>query len=868
MGLFGLFKKEERTTKGKAAASLEEVFTHFKALLKENNETLELMADLEEKQSGRFLFDLTYLRDIVSRIAEKTEQVIFHLQQIAPDRYEELTEVHRRIHEQVRKTLERKNRIPQGEFVIPLERINRKGVLQGGGKGAHLAEVKNVLGLPCPEGFVITTSAYASFLAQNELEKAVFELLSRSRQGDSQSLKETEKAVRTLILEAPLPPELHKEILQTAQKLQKKNGGSSGLALRSSSVLEDSHHFSFAGQYATFLNLQPEEIPSKYKEIVAGQFNARSLFYMKSKGILEEETAMAVVCQILIPARASGVLFTSHEDPEKGETVLINALWGLGKWVVEGTVHPDLYLLDKQSGRILLQRPARKTHKLQAKEGGGLMETSVPQPLQEIPCLGPVSLTLLWEWARKLEDHFGHPQDVEWVLGPDDRLYILQTRNLRTHGLRKDRRRPSVSLGEFPVLLEGGTVGSFGIGAGPVFKVKAPGDLEDFPKGAVLVAPNTSSRFVSVMDKAAAIVTDVGSATGHMAVLAREFRLPALVDTGEATRKLENGQMVTVDAYNARIYAGRVESLLEGHPEGDPLFLQTPVYTRLQEVIAHIVPLVLADPKQDTFQPRFCRTFHDLIRYAHEKGIEEMFRLAERMDVQKLSPVRIRTRLPLNLYLLDLGGGIRRTGVLHRSLPPENVLSLPFQALWKGITWPGVRWAGPIGVDVKGLLSVMAQSAVQSPEGFWDRTLALVSENYLNFSSRLGYHFATVDTYCSTVRNDNYITFVFKGGAADGLRRNRRARFLGIVLEELGFEVLVREDLVKADYRKYPQGMTEEKLTHLGRLMGCARQLDMAMSDEGLVHWYARAYLEGNYTFKNMEQSASMRKGISKPDKG
>lgn len=852
MGLFKFFKKNVGSTEvSQEAAPLEEVFGHFTALLKENNETLELLADLEEKQSGHYLFDLTYLRTVASRIAEKTEQVIRHLQAIAPHRYDELTEVHRRIRDEVTRVLETKHRIPEGEFIIPLERITREDLSRVGGKGAHLGEVKNRLGLPCPEGFVVSTFGYACFLAHNHLEEQILELLTRSRAADLQGLKETEKAIKTLVLNAPLPADLERKMLRAAQRLLEKAPGGAGLALRSSSVLEDSHQFSFAGQYLTYLNLRPEEIPDKYKEILAGQFNARSLFYMKSKGIVEEETAMAVLCQLLIPARSSGVLFTDHEDPEQGETVLINALWGLGKWVVEGTISPDLYLLDKKTGRVLLQKPARKTEQLTPEEGGDIKAVPVPPSLQEAPCLTPGQLALLWDWAGRLERYFGHPQDVEWAWGADDRPYILQTRNLKVHVHKKEKGRQT-SAQDFPVLLEGGTVGSFGVGAGPVFKVQGTKDLDRFPKGAVLVAPNTSSRFVSVMDKAAAIVTDVGSATGHMAVLAREFRIPTLVDTGEATRKLEEGQWVTVDAFNARIYAGRVESLLDRNHPGDPLFHQTPVYARLKEVIAPIIPLNLADPKAESFQPRFCRTFHDLLRYCHEKGIEEMFRLSEREDLQRLSPIRIRTHLPLNLHLLDLGGGVRKTGSRHRAIPPEQILSLPFQALWKGITWPGVRWAGPIGVDVKGLLSVMAQSAAQTTNDFWDRTLALVSTHYLNFSSRLGYHFATVDSYCSAVRNDNYITFVFKGGAADGVRRNRRARFLGLVLETLGFEVMVREDLVKAGYRKYPQAMTEDKLVHLGKLMGCARQLDMAMADEHSVTWYAQAFLDGNYEFKRV----------------
>ena len=400
-----------------------------------------------------------------------------------------------------------------------------------------------------------------------------------------------------------------------------------------------------------------------------------------------------------------------------------------------------------------------------------------------------------------------------------------------------------------PILLEGGTVGAFGIGTGPVYVVRADEVPTDFPKGAVLVAPRTSSRFVSFMDKASAIVTDRGSATGHMALMAREFRVPTLVDTREATEVLKTGQLVTVDSFNARIYAGRVEPILKDLAKENPLFLNTPVYERLKEILGYIVPLNLADPKLENFNPGSCLTFHDIIRFAHEKSIEEMFRLSEREDLKKISPIRIKTPLPLNLHLLDLGGGLKRAGS-HRVLPPENVISLPFKALWKGITSPGIHWAGPIGLDVKGLLSVMAQSAAQSSNEFWDRTLALVSLNYLNFSSRLGYHFATVDSFCGPVRHNNYIAFVFKGGAADSQRRGRRARFLGIVLEELGFEVMIKEDLVRGDYRKYPELMTEEKLDHLGRLMGCARQLDMTLADENLVVWYAQAFLSGNYEFK------------------
>ena len=422
-------------------------------------------------------------------------------------------------------------------------------------------------------------------------------------------------------------------------------------------------------------------------------------------------------------------------------------------------------------------------------------------------------------------------------------MYLLQTRNLRP------AEKPEKEIGKVSsarVLLEGGAEASFGVGSGPVFWVRSEEDLDRFPPRSVLVAIHASPRFGAVMDKAAAIVTDVGSVTGHMAILAREFRVPALVETRRATQALTPGQPVTVDTYNARVYDGRIEELLATRPPRDSVLRDTPPLRKLREVLQLIGPLYLTDPRSQNFSARACRTFHDLTRFAHEMAIEEMFHLAERSG--HLHPVRIKTRVPLNLCAFDLGGGFVPRAPQHLLLP-EDVQSIPFQALWKGITHPGVHWAGPVGIDIKGLLSVMSQSTTRPPEDLEDRTLAIVSRNYLHFSSRLGYHYATVDSYCGENLNDNYITFMFKGGAADDIRRGRRAHFIGTVLERMGFEVMIKEDLTKGQYRKFPPSMIEEKLDSLGRLMGCARLLDMTMSDENKVDQYVRAFFSGEYSF-------------------
>ncbi len=202
-----------------------------------------------------------------------------------------------------------------------------------------------------------------------------------------------------------------------------------------------------------------------------------------------------------------------------------------------------------------------------------------------------------------------------------------------------------------------------------------------------------------------------------------------------------------------------------------------------------ITPLNLTDPKLSDLTPENCRTLHDILRFAHQMGIKEMFDLAERASQEGVHSVRLKTNLPFNLHIIDLGGGLNASPKA-KFVPPEAITSIPFKALWRGISHPDISWAGPIPIDMKGLYAVVTRSLTAAAEhsDFWTRTFAIISEHYLNYSSRLGYHFATIDAYVSDVRNDNYLTFRFKGGAADEVRRGRRVRFLGLVLEKLALK--------------------------------------------------------------------------------
>ena len=253
-------------------------------------------------------------------------------------------------------------------------------------------------------------------------------------------------------------------------------------------------------------------------------------------------------------------------------------------------------------------------------------------------------------------------------------------------------------------------------------------------------------------------------------------------------------------------------------------------------------------PKPGPFPVKELLGLEDLLDYTHEMAVEEMFDLLDRFDPSWSKAIKVQTGLPINLHVIDLGGGLF-SGTEKKLIRKEEILSRPMLAMFKGMYCQGISWSGPIGVNLKGLMVIMAQSTSRPEEDFWDKTYALLTGEYMNYNSRLGYHYTSVDAYVSDQRDNNHIRFLFKGGAADDVRRARRARFIGAVLERIDFEVVVQKDLVNARLLHRDRACTEKNLDLIGRLMGCSRQRDMVMNDESIVSWHVEAFLRGNYEF-------------------
>lgn len=837
--ILGKFKKDKGLKpKSEDRKFLQKKFQSFKSLLNYNNRVLEIMADMEEKISGEFVFDRYFIDSNYSAISEKVFRIIEDLNEISSDKYLQLFEVYRKADQEVKNVLTKKMEIPVTSFTIPFEKIDKNMVAVVGGKSANLGEIENHLELPVPDGFAITAYAFKRFLEHNNLMEKINEKLSSLDLKDMEKLSSVSRQVQELIVDAGIPVDLGDSILNSYDELERKFAEKVSVSIRSSAVQEDGE-FSFAGQYATALGVRRKDlILQKYKEVLSSLFSPRAIYYYRSKGFTEEDMIMSVGVMKMVNARSSGVMYSHDPTDLHKNVIIINAIWGLGTSAVDGLVTPDTYIISKNNNVILEQKTVAQKVMLILDDDNGIVEVKVPEYLQNISCLTEKQLMILANYAHTLESHFHRPQDIEWAVDRDDNIYILQTRPLKVLSRPSKPKSVPTRVEGYNILIDKGTIACKGIASGKAFFVRKDEDLNDFPAGAVLIARHTSTKFVTVMDKASAIVTDVGSATGHMASLSREFQIPTILNANTATEIIKDGQEITVDAINCNIYEGRVEQIIEMAAKREDPFKSTPLFKIFRKVLKRVVPLNLIDPEDKGFTAENCRTFHDITRFAHEKAMAEMFKISDRKEIKSGEAVKLVLKIPLDLSLLDLGHGIEEG--YQKKIELNNVLSKPMKAFIKGILH--VKWPAPKPVDLKSIPSASQEGQLH------EKSFAMVSGEYMNFSIRLGYHLSAVEAYAGENTNDNYIQFFFKGGGASLDRRLRRAELIREILERLDFKVHCTGDVVEAKITKYEEEAILKKLNILGRFTVYTKQLDMALFNDSMVKWFSDEFLKEHLT--------------------
>ena len=776
MGLIDAIRRCFQKTPQLDPAEMEDLRTdfkdryhNFKLLLNANQRCLEIMGEIEAALQGQSPFGMSFIRSRCTAASVNVFRMIQHLNALSHGKYTALSGPFDDIQQNIDRLLLPKPKTGDQRWTVPLEAVDGGMIDSVGGKMAGLGEVKNTVGLRTPEGFVITAAAYERFMEENDLQTEIDRLFQSVTAAESDKLYSLSTRVQQLVVSARVPPDIVRAATAALEDLAAKTGGPTALALRSSALGEDAAGSSFAGQYRSELNVSPDSLLTAYRQIVASKYSLQAIRYRLNRGFRDEDIGMCVGVMEMIDAVAGGVAYSRNPMDFTDDRIFINSAWGLPKSVVDGSVACDLFVVARQPPMAVVHRHvADKAHQFICYPDEGIRRIPLNSARSRAPSLESETILELAAVAVKLEARAAGARDIEWALSPDGNLSILQSRPLQPFG--KDcphypdvpRREEETNL-----LFHGGITASPGAAWGPVYQVEKDVDMLQFPSGAVLVAREARPRWAALLDRAAAVVTEQGGFAGHLANVAREFSVPALFGLPDATENLANGDLITVDASRQRIFAGRMENLLQSVEIPVNRMKGSPVYELLVEISSWIVPLHLLDPDAPDFRPSRCRSLHDITRFIHEKAVGEMFAFGKAHDFSERAAKQLYYNVPMQWWLLNLDDGFFEE-VQGKYVRLENICSIPMLAFWEGFT--AIPWDGPPALDGKGLLSVMFQSTTQRGTDtrgafpFADRNYFMISRHYCNLSSRLGYHFSIMEAYVGGTFRRKLRQFPVQGG--------------------------------------------------------------------------------------------------------
>lgn len=820
---------------------LEKKYNAFKALLSHNNAVLNLMSELQERVASQ-LITLPYFNKEVIHLLEKMDTFIQALNALSKSKYRWLEEVLEGIQKEIMETL-KDPMVSQSLMVYPLDTLSSIMAAEVGSKAANLGEVRNILHIPTPDGFAISSVCYSNMISESGISKLIDILIGEIRsEEDEEGISNASKRLQEAILNAAIPKEMEDAIHQGLKRFDEDTI----FAVRSSAIGEDGK-FSFAGQFRSLLGVHKDGILDAYKKVCASLYEERAIRYrLTNKMPQDHSIAMGVLVLELVRAKSAGVLYTLNPVEPDSDEMFVSAVRGLGISAVDGSVAPDTYHLErKSSGKVAREEIAPKETEISIDNKGGVKEAPVnpDEPLK--PCLDPETLHRLFDIGMVIEKHFGVPQDIEWAVDSSGWIYVLQARPLL---MARQLSCTFPELDKSPLLT--GTPVSPGACSGPVFIAEKKS--QSIPRGAVLVVKTMDPEFAKFIPSVAGLIAETGSPATHLASVSREFHRPAIVNAKNATTLFKNGEMITLDANQGRVFKGYIESLIKMRLcQEETSLTDNRNMPFMKRVMRNILPLNLTKLQDNValevaVKKEDFKTIHDIIRFIHEASVREMFQLeakGESVAAHKL----IDQRVPLVFYIIDIEGGLSPKAVFKRKVSVSEIQSRPFLKLWEGMTHDGVSWTGPVQFDLGGFFSVMSRSFVEgnvSETG--GKAYVIISRDYLNFHCRLAYHFTVIDSVCGQDPASNYITFRFEGGGAGADGRMRRILLLNDILEELYFRVEIKGDFLTAVFRGGSLQDTEVKLKQLGKLIAFTRQLDMTLTDDDTRQRYVEAFLKGS----------------------
>ncbi len=840
----------------------------FRSILYKNTKAVELITDIDLtfRESG-FLGPDIHRK--IHRLIEVTGDLVEKLNQLDYDNHKALVNIHKKLSTRIDELLKKIPTHQDMPFCVWLEELLPRYAAFAGGKAASLAKVKKSGRFNVPDGFSILVNACRFFLEESGASVRILRKLQPVLFQGKGMDKGLEDEVRAEIMAAQIPGPLTDALYQFGSRFFNEG---KALAVRSSALGEDGVRHSFAGQFTSVLNVTTlEGFEDAVREVIASNFSARSLAYRMGAGMKPLDFNMAVLCLEMVSPRKAGVLFTIDPNDANQETMLITALYGMGELVVSGASMTDVYRpFRNPTDKLYQEQPtiSKKLRQLVPDDGGGIKETDVPVSMQERPVLENEEVERLVNIGLDVERLFGRPQDIEWAIDEKGTIWILQTRpvildahvsKLRAHF---EHRKP---------ILRNGLVTSKGIATGRVKKIKRRQDLDaGFSEPTILVLHRSLVDAAKAIGKVQGVLVDFGNPADHLSCVAREYGRPMLVGLVDAMKLLENGKWITVDGEHGQVFEADMKEVEQSlkmfkqlqtiKKEDGPDTKQDDVLRRLKELT---IKLNLTDAYGPTFSIMECRSLHDIVRYVHEKAVIAFFEAGDELLEDTSGIVyRLESNVPFFLHIIDVGGGLVPEARKSRAVTPDEIVCRPFKALWKGISTPGLRWAGPPPIigEVSAVMGRwMSDTRSQRPLGM--PNYLIIARDYLNLNARMDFHFTMVDTVCGLDKKENYIRFRFKGGGTTMKQRHRRALAIGEILERADFFTDVKADLVNAVFEFAPRQIIEEKLVIVGRLLGFTRLIDAAMINDDTPYLVADAFYEGDYELKKLVAALSKEKG-------
>ena len=447
-------------------------------------------------------------------------------------------------------------------YIAWFKDIDENSLGVAGGKGTNLG-IMFKLGLPVPPGFAVTAQTYKEYLDRSKIKQKIEQSLQGLDVENNEQLQQVAVKIQSLIVSTPIPQDIAEEIEDNYELLGAEKGAHSlvqskdvFVAVRSSATAEDLPEASFAGQQATFLNIKGKDnVVAAVLACWASLFTARAIYYREKNKFAHMDVLISAIVQKMVNSEKSGIMFTINPSTNAADEIVIEGVYGLGEMIVGGEVNPNLYIVDKKTMKIKKREIKKQEYGLFRNERGDNVKVPIPKIEQEAQAVPDALVIELARLGKKIEDHYGKPQDIEWAI-EGRQVYIVQSRAVTTFKKKIAEAKPALEEGR--ILLKGETA-SAGAYTGAVKIVKDPSELNKVLKGDVMVTRMTTPDMVPAMQRAGAIVTDEGGMTCHAAIVSREMGTPCIVGTEHATEVLKDNEIITVNASRGIVYEGQVE---------------------------------------------------------------------------------------------------------------------------------------------------------------------------------------------------------------------------------------------------------------------------------------------------------------------